>query len=116
MKPFAIIKVLFITYLFSACLLLMLAFGLYKFGLGSDKLRLGIMAIYGVSGFLAGFISGKISETRKYLWGMISGICYFLILLIVSVIMNKGFDMDFGNCLLQFGLCTGCGILGGMLA
>lgn len=116
MKPFAVIKVLFITYLFSACMLFLLALGLYKFGFGSDKLRLGIMAIYGVSGFLGGFISGKISETRKYLWGIISGLSYFLVLFIISLVVNGGFEQEAGNVIVQLALCTGCGMLGGMLA
>lgn len=116
MKPFSMLKVLFITYLVSAVLLLLLALALYKFGLSSDKLKLGVMAIYGVSGFLCGFLSGKISGTKKYLWGMLAGLCYFIVLLIISIIVNRGFNMDWGNVLLQFALCSGCGMLGGMIA
>lgn len=116
MKPFSILKVLFVTYLLSAFLLLILAFCLYKFGLSSDKLKLGIMAIYGVSGFLGGFISGKVSGAKKYLWGAITGLCYFLVLFFIAIGINKGFDLDYGNVLIQFALCTGCGMLGGMLA
>ena len=116
MKPFSMVKVLFITYLVSAILLLLLAFALYKLGLSSDKLKLGIMAIYGVSGFLCGFLSGKISGTKKYLWGISAGLCYFSVLFVISIIINKGFNMDWGNVLVQFALCSGCGMLGGMIA
>lgn len=116
MKPLSIVKVLFITYLFSAVMLLVLSFFLYKFGLSSDKLKVGIIAIYGLSGFLCGFISGKISENRKYVWGIISGLCYFAVLFIISIGLNGGLNLDYGNVLLQLGLCTGCGMLGGMLA
>lgn len=116
MKPFAMVKVLFISYLFSACLLLLLAFGLYKFGLSSNKLKIGIMAIYGLSGFLGGFLSGKVSQKKKYIWGTLSGLCYFFILVLISILVNQGFNFEAGNVLLQLALCTGCGMLGGMLA
>lgn len=116
MKPLAILKVLFITYLFSAVLLIILAFCLYKFGLGADKLQLGVMAIYGLSGFFGGFIAGKIAGEKKYIWGIILGICYFIVLGILSIIINGGFDLNYKNLLIQFALSTGFGMLGGMLA
>lgn len=116
MKPFSILKVLFVTYLISAILLLILAFCLYNFGLSSDKLKLGVMAIYGISGFLGGFFSGKVSGAKKYLWGMLTGLCYFLVLFVIAIGINNGLDLDYGNVLIQFALCTGCGMLGGMIS
>lgn len=116
MKILSLAKVLFVTYLFSALLLIILAFGLYKFGLSSNKLELGIMAIYGLSGFFGGFVSGKIVDAKKYLWGILMGICYFAVLFLISVALNKGLDLNYKNVLIQFALCTGCGMLGGMLA
>lgn len=116
MKPLSIVKVLFVTYLISSILLLILAFILYKSGISSDKLKLGIMAIYGISGFVGGFMSGKISGTKKYLWGAITGLCYFIVLVLISIGINKGFNLDYGNVIVQFALCSGCGMLGGMLS
>lgn len=116
MKLFSVIKVLFITILFSFVMIFILSLALYKFGLSSDKLKLGVMAIYGLSGFLGGFIAGKLAGEKKYLWGIVQGITYFGVLFLLSICVNKGFDMNMKNMLIQMSLCTGASMLGGMLS
>jgi len=116
MKLLSIIKVVFITFLFSAVFLFILAFALYKFGLSADKLKLGIMLIYGLSGFIGGFIAGKTVESKKFLWGIVIGLAYFAVIFVISVVANKGLSLNYENVLIQLALCSGTGMLGGMLA
>lgn len=116
MKPLSILKVLFLTLLFSSVLVFSLALALYKFGIGSEKIRIGVMAIYGLSGFFGGYIVGKLSIEKKYLWGLVQGLSYVVLLIIFSIIINKGVPADAGLMLLQMIVCVVCSVFGGMLA
>ena len=116
MKIKSLLKVMFVTYLFSAVLLILLAAVLYKFGLSAQKLRLGVMAIYCLSGFLSGFLMGKIVQTKKYLWGVVTGLCYFAALAAVSLILHGDFQGNYKNILMQLALCLASGMIGGALA
>lgn len=115
-------KVIFITkcmlaaYILTAGLLLLLAFMLYRFGLSEKVVSICIIAIYIVVTFLAGMIAGKKAGKRRFLWGLAMGITYYVILVIVSMIVNKGAEAVAGNMLTVFFLCAGSGMMGGMLS
>ena len=115
-------KVIFITkcmltaYILTAGLLLLLAFMLYRFGLSEKVVSICIIAIYIVVTFLAGMLAGKKAGKRRFLWGLSMGITYYLILVIVSMIVNRGAQAVAGNMLTVFFLCAGSGMMGGMLS
>ena len=115
-------KVIFITkcmlaaYILTAGLLLLLAFMLYRFGLSEKVVSVCIIAIYIAVTFLAGIIAGKKAGKRRFLWGLAMGITYYIILVIVSMIVNKGAEAVAGNMLTVFFLCAGSGMMGGMLS
>ena len=115
-------KVIFITkcmlaaYILTAGLLLLLAFMLYRFGLSEKVVSICIIAIYIVVTFLAGMIAGKKAGKRRFLWGLAMGITYYVILVIVSMIVNKGAEAVAGNMFTVFFLCAGSGMMGGMLS
>ena len=115
-------KVIFITkcmlaaYILTAGLLLLLAFMLYRFGLSEKVVSICIIAIYIVVTFLAGMLAGKKAGKRRFLWGLAMGITYYMILVIVSMIVNKGAQAVAGNMATVFFLCAGSGMLGGMLS
>lgn len=115
-------KVIFITkcmltaYILTAGLLLLLAFMLYRFGLSEKVVSICIIAIYIAVTFLAGLIAGKKAVKRRFLWGLAMGITYYAILVIVSLIVNRGAEAVAGNMLTVFFLCAGSGMMGGMLS
>lgn len=115
-------KVIFITkcmlaaYLLTAGLLLLLAFMLYRFGLSEKVVSVCIIAIYIAVTFLAGLLAGKRATKRRFLWGLAMGIAYYVILVIVSMIVNRGAQDIAGNMLTVFFLCACSGMLGGMLS
>lgn len=110
-----ILKCLLISYLFTTGLLLLLALMLYRFGLSEKIVSLCIIGIYIIVTFLAGFLTGKREGNRKFLWGLLIGALYFVILIIVSLAVNHGVNVSsqFVTTLL---LCAGSGMLGGMLS
>ena len=61
-------------------------------------------------------IAGKRAGTKKYLWGLVQGCLYFVVLLLVTLAVKHTIS-DFGsNLVTTFLLCAGSGMLGGMLA
>jgi putative membrane protein (TIGR04086 family) len=115
-------KLLFITkcmlaaYVLTAGLLLLLAFMLYRFRLSEKVVSLSIIAIYVVVTFLLGMLAGKTADRRRFLWGLVLGVAYYVILVVVSLIVNKGAEAVAANMLTTFLLCAGSGMLGGMLS
>lgn len=111
-----VIKCMLFAYILTAGLLLLLAFMLYRFQLSERIVSIGIIVIYIAVTFLAGVIAGKRMDKRKFIWGLGMGSIYFLILTVVSLLVNHGFSDLSGNVLTVFLLCTGSGMLGGMLS
>ncbi|MGN0376550.1 MAG: TIGR04086 family membrane protein [Suilimivivens sp.] len=111
-----ILKSLLISYLFTAVLLLLLALMLYRFSLTERIVSFCITAIYILVTFLVGFLVGKREGTRRFLWGLLMGCLYFLVLTVVSLIVNHGIQSFSAGFFLVLALCAGSGMLGGMLS
>lgn len=107
---------LLIAYLITTVGLFILAFLLYKFSLTEAAVNIGIILVYIISTFLSSYICGKKIKARKFIWGLGIGAAYFLIILLLSFFMN-GEAVDMGtNVITALLICTGSGMLGGMLA
>ena len=104
---------LLIAYVLTGALLLVLAFLLWKLRLSEQAAYAGMILIYVSSTFLAGFLAGKRAQRRKFLWGLLMGTGYFLILVAASVLTSS--DVSGMNYFPVFFLCAGGGMLGGML-
>lgn len=104
------------AYIISGILLLFTAFLLYRLEPDQSMVSIGIVVIYVLSTFLGGTIAGKGIGSRKYLWGVITGCLYFLILMITTAIVGKGTIPSGVQIMTVMALCLGGGMLGGMLA
>lgn len=111
-----IMKALLASYIVTGILLFILTLLLYKFEWDEQMITAGIIAIYVISTFAGGFILGKLKGTRKFLWGLIMGILYFLLLFLISFGVYRSFDGNGTNVLTTLLLCMGGGMLGGMIA
>lgn len=81
---------LLIMYLISGLLLLLLAALLYRFELSEATVKVGIVVIYIITGFVGGFFIGKQMQDKKYLWGLLTGGIYFLLLFVLSLFLKNG--------------------------
>lgn len=115
-KVIFIIKCMLGAYILTAGLLLLLAFMLYRFGLSEKVVSICIIAVYIIVTFLAGLLAGKREGRKKFLWGLMMGVLYFAILVIVSLVVNRGLEDVAGNLMTVFFLCAGSGMLGGMVS
>ena len=111
-----ILKCLLLSYLLTTGLLLLLALLLYRFNLTEKVVSACIVGIYILVTFLAGFLAGKREGNRKFLWGLLLWGLYFLILIVISLIVNQGMGEVAGNFFTVLILCCGSGMLGGMLS
>lgn len=111
-----LLKLLVFSYILTAVFLLILSMLLYKFRLSETIINIGIVVIYIAATFLTGFLAGKKIGSKKYLWGLFLGAGYFLILTLISLIINHGISDFSGNFLSTLFLCVGSGMLGGMLS
>lgn len=115
-KALFVTKCMLAAYIMTAGLLLLLAFMLYRFSLSEKVVSICIIGIYIVITFLIGLLSGKRAGRRKYLWGLAMGVTYYVILVAVSLVVNRGLQDVAGNMLTVFFLCAGSGMLGGMVS
>lgn len=115
-KMMFLVKGLIAAYLITAILLLILALLLYKLELDEGKVTIGIIVIYVASCFIGGFFVGKKAGSQKFLWGMLLGLTYFLLLTAVSAVTEPGLASGWKGLITSFVMCAGAGMLGGMLS
>ena len=96
--------------------ILVLAFVLLMFQITESSVDIGILIIYVLAGLSAGFIAGKRTGNRKFLWGTISGAGYFLILFLLSVVLGQDVSHLGNDLITTLLICVGSGTLGGMLS
>ena len=113
---FYLLKNLLFSYILTAGLLLLLAFFLYKFDLTERPVSIAIIVIYVVATFFAGFVTGKKLGNRKFLWGLLMGAAYFVVLALVSLAVKQSPDTLGQSFFTTLMLCAGGGMLGGMLS
>ena len=115
-RGISMLKALLCAYIVTGILLLALTLLLYKAGLSEENVNAGILLIYAVSTFSGGFVIGKLTGARKFLWGLLLGIMYFVLLLLISLGIYHSLQSDMMNLVTTFLLCAGGGMLGGMVS
>lgn len=113
---FSIFKSLIIAYIITGVLLLLAAVLMQKIGLKNNQVRLFVMLIYGVSNIVSGFIYGKMRKNKRLLNGIIIGVAYFVMLVLISAIINKGFENELGKNIISFVVCILGGAIGGIMS
>lgn len=114
-KISGIIKSLLISYIVTMAILLLLSFLLLKFRLGENIISLGITLSYVISCFLGGMIAGKCFQVHRFLWGLLTGVIYFIFLTLISLAVNHQLTSDITHFFTVLFMCSFSGMLGGML-
>lgn len=111
-----VIRTLIITYFISAILLVALSFALYRFHLQEPQVNAAISAVYVLSCFAGGLIAGKVMKTKRFLWGLLIGLLYFLFLFFMSAAQSGGIPGDTIRLLPVLAMCAFSGMAGGMVS
>jgi putative membrane protein (TIGR04086 family) len=112
----ALLKCLIAAYIISALLLLIVAFLLYKADIGEGFVTVCIILIYCISSLFAGFIFAKRAVCRRFVWGLIAGAAYFVIICVVSAFLEPEFSMLSISGITTLFICTGSGMVGGIIS
>lgn len=115
-KAGSVIKILIVAYVVTAVLLLLVSGIMYRFTLPLEQIQIGVMGIYVLANLVAGFLMGKVSKEKKFIWGLVMGIAYFVVLSIVSFVIHQSFYTDGEQTLIVFLTCAGSGMFGGMIS
>ena len=110
------IKSLLASYIVTGILLLVLTFFMYKFELNEKIVSAAIVGIYLVSTLIGGMIIGKLTKSKRYLWGMVLGIVYFVLLLLITLGVYRTLNGDSVSIVTSLILCAGGGMTGGMIS
>ena len=111
-----LLKSLLTSYIVTGLLLLGLTVLVHKFELDEQLVVGGIVSIYVISTFMGGFIIGKLTEIKKFVWGMVVGVIYFVLLFLISYGVYREFNTNGLSAITTAILCAGGGTLGGMLS
>lgn len=114
--PWRIVRSLIVTYLISGILLGGLAFALYRFRIPESQVNLGINAVYILSCLAGGFLAGKSIKSRRFFWGLLTGVLYFAFLFLMSLAQNGGLPDDPVRAGSVLVMCAASGMAGGMLS
>lgn len=115
-KLFAIMRSLLVSYIVTAIILLILALVVYKFDVSNSVISIGVILSYIFSNFIGGLLIGKNVDQKKYIWGIITGVLYFVIIILVSIVLSKTIFTHVGSSLSVFAMCALGGMLGGMVS
>lgn len=114
-KILPVVKVFLLQIVMSFLFILLISFILLKTRLSDDKIIIGVGITYAVVNFIGGFLLGRIKESKRYIWGLIAGVLYFVCLLIVSLFI-KGTNTEGMQVMAVFAICSLSGMAGGMLS
>lgn len=102
--------------LLAALLLMGMAYVLYKTDFTGIVEQIMVVLIYLLPCVLGGWLMGRMEKQRKFLWGAILGVLFFLLLLL-GVALSPGMEggLDWGERLRVLMICMLGGMAGGML-
>jgi putative membrane protein (TIGR04086 family) len=111
-----LLAVLVGMYILTGVLLLLLAFIMYKMEPGEAVVNGGITVIYVLVGFFGGFFAGRAAGQKKYLWGLLVGLCYVAVLFLAGALIHRGISDSWVSLASTLVLCAGSATAGGMLS
>ena len=115
-KAIRVGKVMILEAVLTVVFLCVFALILQKLRPAESVVTMGIKLLYVLVNFIGGMMIGKIMSQRKFLWGVVTGLGYFVIISLLSFVMHQGFYVDIHNALTICLLCMVGGTVGGMLA
>lgn len=115
-KIVTLLKGLLLSYIITAFILLILSFLMLKLDLSGTVISVGIQFVYIISAFAGGFFVGKKVEQKKFLWGLVMGIFYFIVVMLISIFLNRSTPLSLSSLLIVFVISTLSGMIGGMIS
>ena len=109
-------KALLFASIFTVLVLLFTALLMYKADVSMDTAGNILMLAYIGAPFLGALYLGKKVREKRYLWGLLVGICYFLLFLALSLFFGGAEQLNWTAQLRVLLMALTGGLLGGMLS
>ena len=110
------LKALVISYVITLFLLLIVSFLMHQTGMGGTAVSIAVIVITVISVFIGSFYLGKHVEQKRFIWGLIAAMVYFIVYILISLLVKGDTPVDF----LEYGkkllMIAASGMLGGMLS
>lgn len=110
-----VLKALVFSYLVTALILVVLAVGVWKLDFSETLINIGLIVSYIVSALVGGMYLGKKMKERRFLWGILAGVCYIAVLFAATLITGGTQDFFSRNTMTTAFICILSGMLGGMI-
>lgn len=89
------IKAVTAAYLVTAVMLLLLSLLMYKFMISDIALSFGLVLTYILANITGGIIIGKSVNKRKFAWGILAGVIYVILFVIIGCLLgNSPFNVS----------------------
>jgi len=115
-KVFIILKGLVASWIVGGLLLIIFSWGMYNFSLSDGYLKTFVGIIYFLTALVAGKSIGGAIGNKRFMWGIVGGLSFFLSIYIVSLCFSgkpMGFSLE---TLKSIGFCAVGGMMGGMIS
>lgn len=109
------VKAFVISALITAVLLLLCAYLMLKTGVGEQVLGVLLAGVDALAAFAGGVYLGRKAGKQKFLWGLIFGVLYFLIYLLLAFLAN-GPALRMESLLKSLLVMAAGGMIGGMVS
>ncbi|MCI5596245.1 MAG: TIGR04086 family membrane protein [Lachnospiraceae bacterium] len=110
-----ILKGLILSYGITGMILAFLAFGIWKWEFSDFAVNIGMIASYILAALFGGFYLGKKKKEKKFIWGILLGVCYIIILFVAALCLDGSLVILNRNTITTAFICILSGMLGGML-
>lgn len=102
--------------IFTLLILLVTALLMYKADLSMDTAGYLLILAYIGAPFLGALYLGKKVVEKRYLWGLLVGVCYFLLFLMFSLFMGGVEQLNWAAEVRVLLMALAGGVFGGMLS
>lgn len=109
-------KALTVSFIISVACLVIISTLLSVVGMPLNYLAVTVVLTYILSNFVGGFRMGRGMGQKKYLWGLLLGLIYFIIIAIISMCVHSKEGIDMVSAGRTLMICMLSGMVGGMLS
>lgn len=109
-------KSVLLSYLITLFLLLVISLLLLQTGLSGSIMSIAVVVVYVISAFSGSFYMGKHVEQKRYLWGLVTALLYFLVYIMISLIVKGDDPIRLTDYVKTLAILACSGMLGGMLS
>ncbi|MCD8370363.1 MAG: TIGR04086 family membrane protein [Clostridiales bacterium] len=114
--PKALLRSLLLSYLLSGILILATALILYRLEWKEGQVSTAVYIVYTLACLAGGFACGRAVKERRFFWGLAAGLLYFLVLLLVSCVLNHDCPPELEGMLPVCACCVGGSIVGAIFS